>query len=281
MSRIEQILFPIDFSERCVAAATHVSTWPNRFSAEVIALHVVDPGDYFASPHLEDPRIQEELVGLTAQRSRDLDYFCNRYLPDNRVRKMVSNGSAAELIVAIAKADNADLVMLPRHHQGLGSRWLHDSLVARVLNVCVIPVWTSEKVESLPAVPFEQIVCAVHVDRDLLLDAANRRLLDVVRFVANGFNAAVTCLYVAKSQLDREIPAISERLADIRHEMQGVSEFETETGSIKQAIVDVANRRRADLIVLGRNRLGTVGLGVQGHILQVDHEARCPVLSVL
>jgi nucleotide-binding universal stress UspA family protein len=102
-----------------------------------------------------------------------------------------------------------------------------------------------------------------------------------VRFVANGFGAVVTCLYVAKSQLDREIPAISERLAYIRHEMQGVSEFETETRSIKQAIVDVAKRRHADLIVLGRTRVGTVGLGVQSHILQVDHEARCPVLSVL
>jgi Universal stress protein family len=45
--------------------------------------------------------------------------------------------------------------------------------------------------------------------------------------------------------------------------------------------VDVAKRRHADLIVLGRTRVGTVGLGVQSHILQVDHEARCPVLSVL
>ena len=63
--------------------------------------------------------------------------------------------------------------------------------------------------------------------------------------------------------------------------MKGISEFETETGSIKQAIIDVANRRRADLIVLGRTRFGTVGLGVQSHILQVDHEAPSPVLSVL
>lgn len=47
------------------------------------------------------------------------------------------------------------------------------------------------------------------------------------------------------------------------------------------AIIDVANRRRADLIVLGRTRFRTVGLGVQSHILQVDHEAPSPVLCVL
>jgi nucleotide-binding universal stress UspA family protein len=282
MSQIKQILFPIDFSQRCIAAAHHLNLWAERFSAAVIALHIVDPTDYFVSANPDDQRVYEELAGLKAKRVSDLDYFCNHYLTNNnRVRKIVSTGATAELIVAASESEQADLVMLPRGHQSLGSRWMHDSVAAKVLDACTSPVWTSEKLNSLRVPPLQDIVCAVHVGADLLLDAANERLLDFVHLVAHGFGATVTCVYVAKSGAQREVPAISARLANIRHEMQDVAEFETHPGDIKKAIVEVANRRSADLIMLGRTRVGTVGLGVQGHILRVDHDAPCPVLSVL
>ena len=37
-----RILFPIDFSNRCVSATRHVKTWVDRFGAILDAVHVVD-----------------------------------------------------------------------------------------------------------------------------------------------------------------------------------------------------------------------------------------------
>jgi nucleotide-binding universal stress UspA family protein len=93
MSEIREILFPIDFSERSIAAVPHVRSWATRFSAEVAALHVVDPEHYFTRPDPDDPRMSEELATAYAERVRDLDYFCGRYLGDShRIRKLVSAG---------------------------------------------------------------------------------------------------------------------------------------------------------------------------------------------
>jgi len=282
MSEIRKILFPIDFSKRSIAAAPHVSGWASRFSTDVAALHVLDPENYFARPNPDDLGMREQLATAYAQRVRDLDYFCSRYLSNShRVHQLVSAGSATEIIAATAESEKADILMLPRDHQTLGSRLLHDSLTAKILNMCPTPVWTSEKLNTLPATPLRQIVCAVHVAQDLLLGAANKRLLDVAHTVAQGFGAAVTCLYVRESGPAEQIPAIAERLKNIRSEMQDVAQIETGSGGIRQAILEVANRKNADLIMLGRTRLGTPGLGLQLHILKVDHDAPCPVLSIL
>jgi hypothetical protein len=37
------ILFPVDFSNRCVLAPRHVKTWAEKLSAILNTLHVVDP----------------------------------------------------------------------------------------------------------------------------------------------------------------------------------------------------------------------------------------------
>ena len=40
--QLGRILFPIDFSNRCVLAARHVKTWLDRFGAALDILHVVN-----------------------------------------------------------------------------------------------------------------------------------------------------------------------------------------------------------------------------------------------
>jgi nucleotide-binding universal stress UspA family protein len=56
--------------------------------------------------------------------------------------------------------------------------------------------------------------------------------------------------------------------------------FLTKTGNVVSAISDTADQIAADLVVVGRTRPGTLGLGVQGNILKIDDAARHPVLSV-
>lgn len=72
----------------------------------------------------------------------------------------------------------------------------------------------------------------MHTGPDLLLDAANNRLLEFVRLAVHGFGAAITCLYIAETDHAQQVRAISAHLADIRREMQDMAQFETRSGGV-------------------------------------------------
>jgi nucleotide-binding universal stress UspA family protein len=46
MSRLENILFPVDFSPSCVAVADYVERAATLFGAKVSMIHVVDPASH-------------------------------------------------------------------------------------------------------------------------------------------------------------------------------------------------------------------------------------------
>jgi hypothetical protein len=73
----------------------------------------------------------------------------------------------------------------------------------------------------------------------------------------------------------------AERLEKIQHEMMAMAHCEVESGCIARAIHRVAVEKSANLIMTGRSRPGTISLGVQNHILAIDNNGPCPVLSVL
>ena len=288
MKPIETILFPVDLSDRGAKPAAHVGDWTDRFGARLILLHVVDPADYFAEPDLHFDQVSRELPAIEQRRVLDLDYFSARYFGNRTIEKMVVHGGKADEIVGIAQERNVDLLMLPRDHQTVASRLFHDSLTARILNDSPIPVWTTEYLNVPSPLSVKHILCAVHIDKDLTLDAANEQLLDFARVIAGTFSSALTCLCVDEQGLfsgstrepERDV-GIAERRARIRDKMKDIADFEVAVGDIATSIHDTAERTSADLIILGRSRPGTVGFGVQIHSLIVNHVTQCPIISVL
>jgi nucleotide-binding universal stress UspA family protein len=289
LAAIRRILFPIDFSSRAETAAAHVNAWAQILGASVVALHVVDPQRYSAEPGGagEHP---DELSVVAARRAGDLEYFCQHYLSSAPAERVIVTGETAKHIVDVAESRTVDLIMLPRTHQSLLTRWMHDSITALVLNASTIPVWLTEHLEHLPPPPPAKLLCALHVEPDLALDASNERLLRFARVLATSFRASITCLYVGHdssavvhSLLEgrSQNPHVEERLARIRQEMGDLADFEAASGDIRHAITSAAERKGADLILTGRTRPGTLGLGVQGHLLTLDHAAQCPIVSVL
>jgi nucleotide-binding universal stress UspA family protein len=86
---------------------------------------------------------------------------------------------------------------------------------------------------------------------------------------------------ISRSFADRRILSGTELwLAQAREQFGDSAEYVRESGDVITSIREVAIRVAADLIVVGRTRPGTIGLGVQGHILKIDHAGRCPVLSL-
>jgi len=287
MNKIQKIVFPIDFTRRSIKGALHVSTWARKFDAEVIAVHFIDPEDHHALPPPDNERFLKDLPVLTERAKRDLDFFSEQNLASCKVRRIVQMGEKAVGITLLAQDENADLLMIPRDHQQFVSRFTTDSVTAKILNDCPVPVWTSERLDTDPSADVAHILCALHVEDNVSLDAANERLIQAVRHVALTFGASVTCLYVGEHGSEYARPdsplaaSISERLAKIHHEMADISDFEVESGGIGKAIHRVAVEKSANLTMTGRSRPGTISLGVQTHILFIDHNGPCPVLSVL
>ena len=287
MSKIQKIVFPIDFTHRSTKGALHVSTWARKFDAEVVAVHFIDPEEHDASAPPDNLRFMADLPLLTEKATQDLRFFCERNLASCKVRQIVKMGDKAVGVSALVQEEKADLAMIPRDHQPFVERFVTDSFTAKMLNECPVPIWTSEHLEDDPSPDLTHILCALHVEDSVSLDAANERLIQAVRTVASTFGARVTCLYVGDHgsnflRSDSKFAAsISERLEKIHHEMEDISDFEVESGGIARAIHRVAVDKSANLIMTGRSRPGTISLGVQLHVLTIDHNGPCPILSVL
>jgi nucleotide-binding universal stress UspA family protein len=191
-----RILFPVDFSNRCVLAARHVRTWADKLNAVLITLHVIEPEEFGNSPDWNHRFIYNELSNLVAKRTADLKYFSDHYFGENFAHDMVLSGSATAQIEFLAKREKVDLIMLPRNHQNIGSRLLRDSLTATILERSSASVWITEHVEAVDKLSVKSILCAVHFEQDLTLDSQNFRILQSVWELSKAFQAKVTFLNV-------------------------------------------------------------------------------------
>jgi nucleotide-binding universal stress UspA family protein len=274
------ILYPVDFSNRCVLGAYHVKTWVERFGAALNTLHVVD-ADALALHY-------DKLPYLVEKRTADLEHFSDHYFGRDSARNTVLRGGREEQIEHFATREKIDLIMLPRNHQNLLDHIFHDSLTATLLERCTASVWTTEHLDDARPPSVSSILCAVHFERDVTLDAQNHRILQTVRELASTFQATVTFLHVIDRE--EELATSSAHLRSISGEEPWLTQarellghsavFLKKMGDVTTAINDTANQVEADLIVVGRTRPGTIGLGVQGNILKIDHVVRRPVLSV-
>src|ERR1700744_1073029 len=189
------VLYPVDFSNRSVLAATYVKAWVERFGATLNTVHVVDTNALGRSPELEGG-FSHELPHLMAKRTADLKHFSDHYFGKNIARSTVLSGDRGKQIEYFAKQEKIDLIMLPRNHQSFLARMMHDSLTATLLEHCTASVWTTEHLDDAPPSSVNSILCTVHFERDMALEAQNHRMLQTVRELASRFKAKVTLLRV-------------------------------------------------------------------------------------
>jgi len=156
MPSIKKILFPVDFSRRCIGAARYAEALAGRFDAELMLLHIVTNGTETLAEELEPAR------------KTQLDSFLTeelQYIKTSRV--CLIGDDPAERILGTACTWQPDLLMIPTH--GLGSyRWLRiGSVAAKVLHDWDGPVWTDVHAEDAPElekISVRKIVCAIALD---------------------------------------------------------------------------------------------------------------------
>jgi nucleotide-binding universal stress UspA family protein len=280
---LTKILLPVDFSEQGEGAAQQAGALARHFGAELILLHV----NPILVPALTAPREFSGpidtgwITALEAQGRRGLDTYQQADLTGVDVRKIVVTGDPAASIVDFAHREKPDLIVMPTHGYGPFRRFLLGSVTAKVLHDVEAPVWTGVHLQKTSQPLWKRIgtvICAIDL-------RTAETALRWARDFASEFKADLILVH-AVPKLEPEDPAAMGavqagdhiRCLLRKHSMPG--EILIEEGDPVQVVRAAANRRNADLIVIGRSpREGVVGR-LRPNAYSIVRDAPCPVVSV-
>ena len=288
MLSIKHILFPVDFSPRCCAAAPYVKTVASRFGAKVTLISVAPPVFYTAMGDPGGPVMidADELLRDLTQR---LDSALVREFAGLQVDRVAELGDPAETIAAFARHNNVDLIMMPTHGYGSFRSLLLGSVTAKVLHDAECPVWTMAHVEDPPIaehVATRAILCAV---------GETEKSVELIKYaarLASDYGATARLVHVipgfhtgAARQADREFEDYMrvERRKTIEalQKQAGVeAPLCVAVGDIAEGVREEARRHGADLVVIGRGVLHEKLGRLRTHAYGIIRRSPCPVLSV-
>lgn len=287
--RVKTLLFPVDFSARCRLAAPYVRAMAQRFQAEVLAVHVVDPVQHMAqllgSVDPEDLERRWILQGRVR-----LEEFADRELDGCRTNLVVEPGDAAQCVVQMARVRDADWIAMPTHGFAGLRRFVLGSVTARVLHDAACPVWTAaihEDGQDAARVEPKHVICAVDLDggqaeKTLVCAGALTRSLEAELLVLHVTPALAN---PAANWLEGDVnnqvaqPAYA-ALGRILRAHQIKADICVIAGDVARVIRAVALERMTDLVVIARGAAAD-GMGrLRSHSYGIINEAPCPVLSV-
>jgi len=287
--KIQQILFPVDLTESSIAVAKHVSAMAALFQAKIAIVHAAeDPLKWFGST---DPikTVETDLPRALEEAELAVWAFAQAEFPDRDVSITSELASPLELIERIAKSISADLIMMPTRGRGRFRAALLGSLTAEVLHDLAVPVWTevhSEQRSIGGHLPIRTVACAVDLQPGSVqvvrsaCDLAAR--CGAVMFIVHGVPTA-EMLLGPYSKI--EPPVYMEDFArseieKIQQQAGTSAEVWLESGPIATVARKAAAEKSADLMVIGRGRIGHNLEGLAAHAYGIVREAPCPVLSL-
>jgi len=281
MFSLDKLLVPIDFSERCLGAARYAISLAEHFQSEMTLLHVVSPentGPGAAAMVNENQRMAAE---------KELADFLCAALNHLNVRRVLREGSPAEVIVDQARRDNSDMIMLPTRGYGPFRRLLLGSVTAKVLHDAPCPVWTGVHLAEGPSHEWltpKQVVCALD------LGPASATVLRWANGRAEAFHSKLTIVHV-EPRLDspgeefyaheyRRIlfAKATEAVGELQKREGTSAELMLESGDVAEATARAVCRLDGDLLVIGRGDLPDARLGT--HAYGIIRKSPCPVVSI-
>ena len=264
--KIKKILFPVDFSERCVGAARHVGAFAGRFQAELSLLHVVDT-DLYASAAQELHGARQEL--LSAFLIKELAY-CS-------TQRICVVGDPATKIAETARSWAPDLIMMPTRGFGFYRPTLLGSVAAKVLHDVECPVWTDVHSEETP--PLEQIAC-----RKVLcavdLEKRSREVLDWAAFLACEYQAELAIVHaIPPVEAPPLLAEVRARISTLLTEAGAKAAITIDRGEPIEVVTGAAKDFGADLLVIGRYSRSGKGY-LRHNAYGIVRKSTAPVISI-
>jgi nucleotide-binding universal stress UspA family protein len=212
--------------------------------------------------------------------------FADSQLPKLDTLCLASVGHPAKVILSEAAIYSADLIAMPTHGYGGFRRLLLGSVTARILRELRVPVWTdahapepSHRAHPQP----RRILAAVDLGAEsahttefaLQLGRDMNAEVEVVHAAAEGVSAPREAGARLQNILERAASAQAVQLE------QNPSTIDLIMGETDPAVRlrDLALRRRADLMVIGRGAIQSPFDRFGAHSYEIVRESPCPVIS--
>jgi nucleotide-binding universal stress UspA family protein len=299
MITFTRILCPTDLSPASMPALKYGAAFAAWYDAPLSLLHVVPTFDAIQVPpstlgdavQVVYPSTRDEITAALREQAETAGIASVQ--PD----LLAEAGDPVATIVGQALALGADLIVAGTHGRSGISRLLHGSVVEALLHQSPCPVLTvPPPVTAVPLedVRFSRILCAID------FSPASMQALGFALDLARQADGVVTLLHAVEWLADSEPRTtahfnVSEYrahlLEDARQKLEALVTDDLRTGRAIETvavagrgyreILRAATERDSDLIVMGAQGRGGLGLAVLGSAThQVVRAATCPVLTV-
>jgi len=285
---VRRILCPTDFSETSAHAVEQAAAIAGYYNASMFALHVVPP---------IDPSV--DAGSLDSLREQTAAAFEDVTKAGLKLDVAVEVGSPIRHILDRAASLPADLIVMGTHGAGGFEHLVLGSVTEKVLRKAPCPVLTvPPRMQSRSRLPFQRLLCATD------FSDASASAVRFARSLAGESGACLTLLHVLEwpwheppqPPID-ELPleqgfalAMFRRDAETRARKQLESlvpqsrsrvRIDVVSGTPYEQVLAVADRDKADLIVLGVGRRSALNLSLLGSTANhVVRAAACPVLTL-
>ncbi len=160
MPSLSRILVPVDFSERCLRMMPYVRRFAEKYQAQIVLLHVVNPVYTIPDTALSGP-IPLPLPERVFQHSADqLDQFATAELQGLPVRRLAYEGDPETQIAETAETEDVQLLIMPTRGHGIFRTFLLGSITSKVLHDVRRPILTGVHAPDGSALGISNIVCA-------------------------------------------------------------------------------------------------------------------------
>ncbi len=270
MLNIKKILLPVDFPKVSLRVVHQAAALAHHFHSEIVMLHVVTPQSHAAGvpdgPELAGWDLLAAILGETeksqaekSEAEKRLDQPLRPALEGLAIRCVLLKGEPVQAILQTARAEKADLIMMPSHGFAF-NRFLLGSVTAKVLYGTECPVWTGAHAEESPTTEFaiRNVLCAVE------LSPRSHKVVSWAAQIAAEFAAHLTLAHVTASveiwgpggnyanpRWKRELVGdAAQHLARLQENASVTADVFIGSGDVPDVLSQAAKQTQADLLVI-------------------------------
>lgn len=287
METFQKILFPIDMSESCTAAAPFVEAMAKKFQAELTLFHVLEmPAGYVTDWYGYMALVDTEAI--RGARCNEVEKYLKDKFQEVKVLRVMVEGDAAHEVAKYAHDHGTDLIMMPTHGYGVFRSLLLGSVTAKVLHDAACPVWTGVHVEeALPAsASFSSVMCAVDLGEQSVSS------MQFASKLAHDFQAKLWLVHAVpgaetrpEKYFDADLQAFLQeearkQITKLQQEAGIVAQLCLGAGEVPHVVCEAAKHHKADLLVIGRGRVTRTLGRLRTNVYSIIRQSPCPVISV-
>jgi len=142
MANIKKILCAIDFSEASPLVAGYAETLARSMGAEVLVLYIAPSLSQYVGFHVPPSSIESFVKDIVSGADQTMAKFLADHFKDLNAKGEVVTGYAAEEILAQAKEEKVDLIVMGTHGRKGIDRILFGSVAEKVVKSAPVPVLT-------------------------------------------------------------------------------------------------------------------------------------------